>query len=68
MKITHELSSANSPESNGESEAGVQIVKALVKKAKEDITDVQLLIVSHNLAQRADGSGSPAEIFFKCHC
>ena len=43
-------------------------MKALVKKANEDKKDVQLLIVSHNLAQRADGSGSPAEIFFKRHC
>ena len=61
--INHELSSAYSPQSNGEAEQAVKRVKAAI--AHSDGTPSSIKSVCHNLnwEQRHDRSGSPVELF-----
>ena len=61
--INHELSSAYHPKSNGEAEQAVKRVKAAI--AHSDGTPTGIASVCHtiNWEQRADNSGTPAELF-----
>ena len=62
-EINHQLSSAYSPQSNGEAEQAVKRVKAAI--AHSDGTTEGITSACHNLnwEQRPDASGSPAELF-----
>ena len=63
--INHELSSAYSPQPNGETEQAVKRVKAVI--AHSDGTPSSIKSVCHNLnwEQRSDRSGSLVELFMK---
>ena len=61
--ISHNLSAAYSPQSNGKMEAAVRRIKMTI--AHSDGTPSSIKSVCHNLnwEQRRDKSGSPAELF-----
>ncbi len=61
MGVKHELSSAYHPESNGHSEAGVQRLKHLYLKCKNNQI-FKLVLVQLNSSEREDGA-SPSSIF-----
>ena len=63
-EIQYEISAALSPESNGESEACVKKIKSVILHALLDKQDVKSAIANSNNLQRANGQGSPAELFF----
>merc|ERR1712074_363476 len=64
LGITHIISSAQSPQSNGESEACVKRIKSVISHALLEKRDVKAAIANSNNLQRANGQGSPAELFF----
>lgn len=57
----HVTSSPLYPQANGQVEKGVQIVKRLLKKAKDGKTDPHLALLSYRAAPLACGA-SPAEL------
>ena len=64
--ISHEISSAGCPESNGESESAVKRAKHAIQKTHyQGKQNWEEALKEINQCQRANGSGSPAEIFFK---
>ena len=63
--IHHEISSALSPQSNGEAEVAVKKVKTIISHALLEKNDVKAAIANANNMQRSSGQGSPAELFFK---
>ena len=63
--IHHELSSALSPQSNGEAEACVKRIKSIIAHALLGKADIKSAIANGNNLQRPTGQGSPAELFFK---
>ena len=66
LGITHEISAALSPQSNGEAESAVKRVKHAISHAKsESPKAIEAAIHNINLAQRLDMSGCGAELFLK---
>ena len=64
MGITHEISAAFSPQSNGEAESVVKCVKMAISHAKTDnVKALEAAIWSINWEQRLDLSGCSAEVF-----
>ncbi|KAG1938993.1 retrotransposable element [Pimephales promelas] len=60
----HVTSSSLYPQANGQAEKGVQIVKRLLKKAKDGKTDPHLALLSYRAAPLECGA-SPAELLMK---
>ncbi|KAG1940203.1 protein NYNRIN-like [Pimephales promelas] len=60
----HVTSSLLYPQANGQAEKGVQIVKRLLKKAKDGKTDPHLALLSYRAAPLECGA-SPAELLMK---
>jgi hypothetical protein len=65
MGIDNQASSPLNPKSNGLSETGVKVVKSFQKKSGCPDRKLQEFMFRMNSVQRADGTGSPAEIFFR---
>ena len=65
LGIKHELSAAFSPESNGESEAGVKKERLAIAYAKNKLHTIPATVANINYEQRRDGSRCLAELFFQ---
>ena len=64
MVITHEIRSALSPQSNGESESALKKVKMAISHAKTDsVRALEAAVHTINWEQRLDLSGCSAELF-----
>lgn len=63
-RITHELSSAYNPQSNGLAEAGVKNAKRLLAKCFELEEDFPTALLNFQLTPRSDGH-CPADLFYK---
>ena len=57
----HQVFSANYPQANGIAERAVQTAKRLVKKSKQDNSDLQLALLDHRNTPR-DTVGSPVQL------
>ena len=63
-KIKHHITSPNHPKSNGKAEAGVKIVKGMMKKCLETKTDPYEALLELRNTPRADTKKSPHEMLF----
>jgi hypothetical protein len=67
MGIDNQASSPLNPRSNGLSESGVKVIKSFQKKSNCPDRKLQAHMFKLNNIQRSDGTGSPAEFFFRRH-
>ncbi|XP_013415834.1 uncharacterized protein K02A2.6-like [Lingula anatina] len=60
-KINHHTSSPHHPSGNGTAEAAVKVAKTLIKRTKQDGTDLWLAVLEHRNTLAADNTGSAAQ-------
>ncbi len=61
-KINHHTSSPHHPSGNGTAEAAVKVAKTLIKKTKQDGTDLWLAVLEHRNTPAADNTGSASQM------
>ena len=65
MGVAYKVSSALNPRSNSCAESAVRLNKLLQKKTGCNDSELEEFIMRSNCLVRPDGTGSPAELFFR---
>ncbi len=60
-KVNHHTSSPHHPNGNGTAEAAVKVAKTLIKKTKQDGTDLWLAFLEHRNTPATDNTGSASQ-------